>query len=229
QWGGTPHLPAPPPPLTPPPAAPPPPGAALAERLDGFRTAGSETRHRVLVAPPLAFGASGEHAHFPGTVSIGHEALRFVLVETVRSLALWAGRCLFVNGHGGNVPTLDAAVAQLRSEGHDVAWSGCAIPGGDAHAGRTETSLMLHLAPGTVRLHAAAPGNTLPIGSLMARLVAEGVRAVSPNGVLGDPTGATAAEGRALFDTMVTSAVDRVRAWHPDPRGRLAPPVPPRP
>src|SRR5687768_15106948 len=46
----------------------------------------------VLLAPTLAYGASGEHADFPGTVSIGHEALRAVLVEIVRSVSPWAGR-----------------------------------------------------------------------------------------------------------------------------------------
>ncbi|MFE9098890.1 mycofactocin biosynthesis peptidyl-dipeptidase MftE [Streptomyces sp. NPDC007264] len=187
---------------------------------------GPASEHRVLVAPALAFGASGEHAHFPGTVSIGREALRAVLVETVRSLALWAGRCVFVNGHGGNAPTLDGALAQMRTEQHDVAWLGCGTPGGDAHAGRTETSLMLHLAPHTVRLDAAAPGDTRPVGSLMGELIAGGVRAVSPNGVLGDPTGASAAEGAALFEAVVASAVDHVRAWRPDRRARLAPPAP---
>lgn len=70
-----------------------------------------------LVAPTLAYGASGEHAGFPGTVSLGHEALHAVIVETVRSLSLWAGRVVFVNGHGGNTATLDAALGALRAEG----------------------------------------------------------------------------------------------------------------
>ncbi|MFE6489761.1 mycofactocin biosynthesis peptidyl-dipeptidase MftE, partial [Streptomyces sp. NPDC057757] len=91
-----------------------------------------------LVAPALVYGASGEHAGFPGTVSIGHEALGAVIVEMVRSLSLWAGRVVLVNGHGGNVATLDVAVGRLRDEGHDVAWTDCDVPGGDAHAGRTE-------------------------------------------------------------------------------------------
>ncbi|MFE4956082.1 mycofactocin biosynthesis peptidyl-dipeptidase MftE [Streptomyces sp. NPDC056653] len=182
---------------------------------------------QVLLAPALAFGASGEHAHFPGTVSIGHEALRMVLIEMVRSLSLWAGRCLFVNGHGGNVATLDAAVAQLRAEGHDTAWLGCGVPGGDAHAGRTETSLMLHLAPDDVRLDAAAPGDTRPIAQLMPELATCGVRAVAPNGVLGDPSGANEREGRALLQTLTDTAVRRIQAWRPDPRGRLGePPAP---
>ncbi|MEV5845380.1 mycofactocin biosynthesis peptidyl-dipeptidase MftE [Streptomyces sp. NPDC051985] len=178
----------------------------------------------VLVAPTLAYGASGEHAHFPGTVSIGHEALRSVLVELVRSLSLWAGRVVFVNGHGGNTASLTAAVAQLRGEGHDVAWTACGVPGGDAHAGRTETSLMLHLAPQDVRIDAAVVGDTRPIAGLMPDLVAHGVRAISPSGVLGDPTGASPEEGGRLLDLMVSVTVRRVVDGSPDSRGHLTEP-----
>ncbi|WP_369254076.1 mycofactocin biosynthesis peptidyl-dipeptidase MftE [Streptomyces sp. R35] len=174
-----------------------------------------------LVAPPLAYGASGEHADFPGTVSIGHEALRAVLVELTRSLSLWAGRVVFVNGHGGNTATLDTALGLLRAEGHDVAWTGCGTPGGDAHAGRTETSLMLHLAPERVRLEAAVAGDTRPLAVLLPDLMARGVRAVSPSGVLGDPAGASAEEGRRALDVMVAAAVRRITAWTVDGRGRL--------
>lgn len=180
----------------------------------------------VVLAPTLAYGASGEHAGFPGTLSIGHEALHAVLVETVRSLSLWAGRVVFVNGHGGNVTTLDGACAQLRCEGHDVTWLGCAPPGGDAHAGRTETSVMLYLAPGDVRLSEAAPGDTRPLTELLPHLMAYGVRGVSPNGVLGDPTGATAEEGRALVEAMVCRAVRLVTGGRADARGRLVTAVP---
>ncbi|WP_081238353.1 mycofactocin biosynthesis peptidyl-dipeptidase MftE [Streptomyces viridosporus] len=179
----------------------------------------------VLLAPTIAYGASGEHADFPGTVSIGHDALRVLLVETVRSLSLWAGRVVLVNGHGGNVPTLDAAVGRLRDEGHDVAWLGCGTPGGDAHAGRAETSLMLHLAPADVRLPDAVAGETRPLASLMPELIARGVRAVSPSGVLGDPAGATAEEGRAALEAMVSAAVRRIAAGRTDHRGRLLGPA----
>ncbi|MFF5563220.1 mycofactocin biosynthesis peptidyl-dipeptidase MftE [Streptomyces sp. NPDC012623] len=179
-----------------------------------------------LVAPPLAYGASGEHADFPGTVSIGHEALHTVIVEVVRSLGRWARRVVFVNGHGGNVPTLDAALGQTRAEGHDAAWTGCDVPGGDPHAGRTETSLMLHLAPERVRLEAAVAGDVRPLPDLMPELMAHGVRAVSPSGVLGDPTGATAEEGRRMTETMVAGALRRITAHTVDNRGRLIDPVP---
>lgn len=183
-----------------------------------------------LVAPALVYGASGEHAGFPGTVSIGHEALRVVVVELTRSLSLWAGRVVFVNGHGGNTVTLDTAVAQLRAEGHDTGWTGCEVPDGDAHAGRTETSLLLHLEPERVRLADAVAGETRPLAVLLPELMARGVRAVSSSGVLGDPAGASAAEGCRTLDTMVAAAVRRITAWTADDRGRLTDPDPlPRP
>jgi creatinine amidohydrolase len=170
-----------------------------------------------LVAPLLAFGNSGEHAGFPGTVSIGHEALRLVLIEMVRSLGLWAERTVLVNGHGGNIRTLNDAVAQLRAEGHRVAWTGCDFPGGDAHAGRTETSVMLHVAPRDVAMESAVPGNTRHLEALMPELEKSGVRAVAPNGVLGDPTGANAQEGRRLMDALIATTVQRISALTVEP------------
>ena len=175
----------------------------------------------MLVAPALAYGASGEHEGFPGTLSIGHDALRAVLVELGRSAGRWAARLVFVNGHGGNLPTVADAVVQLRHEGRDAAWFGCGVPHGDAHAGRTETSMLLALAPGHVRLAEAAAGNTAPLAELLPGLRSGGVAAVSPNGVLGDPAGATAGEGERLLDGMARGLRAALSRWDPDPRGRL--------
>lgn len=165
----------------------------LAGRIGGWAT------------PAVSIGASGEHHGFPGVMSIGTSALRLVVVELVRSLSLWAGRVVLVNGHGGNVPAVTRAVDQLHVEGHAVSWVAC-VADGDAHAGRTETSLVLHLAPELVRKEHAEPGETRPLAEMLPDLVAHGVRWLSPNGVLGDPTGATAAEGAELFETMVETA-----------------------
>jgi creatinine amidohydrolase len=175
----------------------------------------------VLLAPALAYGASGEHEGFPGTVSIGTEALTGLLVEYGRSAGRWAGRVLIVNGHGGNLEALRVAVPLLRSEGRDVAWFPCGVAGGDAHAGRTETSLMLHVEPTWVVGDRAVPGVTTPIDALLPRLRAEGVRAVSPTGVLGDPSDASADEGAALLATMAGRLVAAARAWDVDGTGRL--------
>ncbi|GAA5145526.1 mycofactocin biosynthesis peptidyl-dipeptidase MftE [Pseudonocardia eucalypti] len=168
---------------------------------------GVAARMNALVAPAVAFGASGEHEAFPGTVSVGTQALRAVLVELGRSAGRWAPRLVFVNGHGGNVEALRGAVGLLRAEGRDARWWGCALPRDagfvqDGHAGRTETSLLLAIAPELVKLDSAAPGNTVPLAELLPAMRAHGVRAVSENGVLGDPTGASASEGRAMLAAL---------------------------
>ncbi len=174
-----------------------------------------------VVAPAIPYGASGEHEGFPGTVSLGTDALTTLLVEYGRSACRWAGRLLVVNGHGGNLDALRRAVPLLRAEGRDAAWHPCAVPGGDAHAGRTETSLLLHVEPAAVRTDRSVAGVTTPIGPLLPRLRAEGVRAVSPTGVLGDPAGATADEGARLLADLARRLAVAVDRWDAGEDGRL--------
>jgi mycofactocin precursor peptide peptidase len=175
----------------------------------------ADVRDDVLVAPALAYGASGEHAGFAGTLSIGTSALTHVLVELVRSADAFRGIVL-VAAHGGNRDAVDAAVELLTDECRFVlAWRPH-IGGGDAHAGRTETSLMLAL-DRSVDVDRAEAGATQPLGELMTRLVRGGVASVSANGVLGDPAGASAAEGHALFDALTADLVASVAAWLTDP------------
>ncbi len=171
-------------------------------------------RAGVGLAPAIAIGASGEHADFPGTLSIGHVALSTLLVELGRHASLHWPAMLLVNGHGGNAGAIRDALGKLRAEGRDghvwhagvrpamLAAAGVTLTA-DAHAGRVETSLMLALAPADVRLSDAAAGETRPLAEVMAGLRAGGVRRVSPNGVLGDPAGASAAEGESLLALMV--------------------------
>jgi len=120
-----------------------------------------------------------------------------------------------VSAHGGNADALDAVARRSRAEGDDVLVWRTELRGGDAHAGRTETSLLLALDPAAVHLERAECGRTEPLAVLLPRLRAEGVRAVSSNGVLGDPTGASAEEGRELLDEAVAQLTGAVRAhWH---------------
>jgi Creatinine amidohydrolase/NADH:flavin oxidoreductase / NADH oxidase family len=143
---------------------------------------------------------------------------------------------MLVSGDGGNAEPLQRAVATLQAEGRRVAaWSpqaemlpqGLAGPAGpagiadahagpagiaDAQAGRLETSMLLALAPATVRLDCAEAGDVRPLRELQPLLRAGGVRAVSPNGVLGDPAGASAAEGEAVLDALVACLVAAVDA-----------------
>jgi creatinine amidohydrolase len=104
----------------------------------------------------------------------------------------------------------------LATEGRDVLPWWPAVAGGDAHAGRTETSLLLALRPELVQVDRLAAGATEPLPALTARLRADGVRAVSPNGVLGDPLGADAAEGHELLATLADQLVAAVERWRAD-------------
>lgn len=177
--------------------------------------------HGCLLAPAIAYGASGEHQGFPGTVSIGTPTLTAVLLEYGRSACVWSARVVFVNGHGGNVDALRSATATLRGEGRDAAWISACRDAVDAHAGYTETSLLLHLWPDAVRIDRLAAGNTDPLADLMPRLRRGGVAAVSPSGVLGDPTTAAAADGARIFAGMVADCARRVQRWTPGPDGML--------
>lgn len=164
----------------------------------------------VIVAPAIAYGASGEHQGFPGTLSIGTAALTLVIVELVRSAGPEFSRIVVVNGHGGNFEAIGAATATLAHEQRPVdVWSPRLV-GGDTHAGRTETSLVLALDPTVVRLDRAEPGVTEPLAALLPALRAGGLAAVTPNGVLGDPTGASAEEGEVLLARMIAELAARL-------------------
>lgn len=177
---------------------------ALCDRLAAVRD--------VLVAPAVAFGSSGEHAGFAGTLSIGQAATELLLLELGRSAAETFRRLLFVSAHGGNAAPVARAVARLRAESRDVEvfrphWDG------DPHAGRPETALQLALRPAGVRMDRAAAGDRRPLGEVLPLLREGGVRAVSRTGVLGDPTTATATEGRMLLDTLTAGLVSQVDGW----------------
>ena len=220
-------------------------------------TAGLAARRAdVVVAPPVGYGSSGEHAGFAGTISIGQQALELTLLELGRSAAETFGHILFACAHGGNREPATRAVARLRGESVDAqVWMAGDAPAGvpdgggrsrggisgavtmrmlrfngrglsgrglngrgraparDAHAGRTETAIQLALDPGRVRLSRAEAGNRTPIAELMPLLRAAGVRAASGNGVLGDPSGASAAEGAGLLAALTEDLLAAVAAW----------------
>lgn len=169
--------------------------------------AASDGRGGVAVAPAVAIGASGEHAAFPGTLSIGTEALTAVVVELVRHASKDWEHVLLVNAHGGNAAALHAGLGVLHAEGRRCSLHHLTLPGGDAHAGRSETSLMLCLAPTRVRIEAIVAGEPRPVAELLPELRRDGVRAVSPNGVLGDPREATAVEGSRLLGDLVAGLI----------------------
>jgi mycofactocin precursor peptide peptidase len=163
----------------------------------------------VFVAPAIPYGSSGEHQAFPGTLSIGRQAVEHLLVELARSAAHTFKRCIFVSTHGGNEQPVARAVSRLLREEHRVvAW--CPRWEGDAHAGHIETSVMLALCPERVEFSRAVPGNKVPIGELMPFLRRRGIRDASPTGILGDPTKASAEEGRRLLEVAAHELRSRI-------------------
>ena len=160
------------------------------------------------VAPPLTITASGEHRGFAGTLSIGNAAMADLLVELVRS-ADWSQGVVFVNGHGGNAAAMARAADTLARESRRVLVWWPSVPGGDPHAGHVETSLMLALAPENVRRDRSVAG---PVPT-MAELARSGVRPLSASGVLGDPTTASAEEGRRVFASLAAQLTTAVTSW----------------
>jgi mycofactocin system creatininase family protein len=173
----------------------------------------------VAVGPALPYGASGEHADFPGTLVVRHDVLAELVVELVRSSRRSFAGVVVISAHGGNAEGLSLAEKRCRAEGDAMMVWTAVTSGGDAHAGRTETSMMLAIDEGSVRSHLAQPGCTEPLAVILPRLRAEGVRPVSSNGVLGNPEGANAAEGRALLDNMAGALAEAVVRWWPEREG----------
>ena len=165
------------------------------------------------LGPTITVSASGEHAGFPGTVSIGTDVTIQTFVEIGRS-ADWSNGVVFVNGHGGNAEAISAARTIITSEGRRALfWSPTAGADDDHHAGRTETSVLLYLDPNSVARDRLEAGNTQPIGELAATLRDGGVKSVSPNGVLGDPRDASADHGRQLFERWLGELESAIRSW----------------
>jgi creatinine amidohydrolase len=179
---------------------------ALARRLASLRT-------DLVVAPAVPYGSSGEHAGFPGTLSIGQTALELMLVELIRSADAFAG-VVIVSAHGGNAGAVRRAVDLLRYEGRRVrAWSPPSVDPADSHAGHTETSLLLALHPETVQAEQIQPGVRQPLDTLWPVLRRAGVGAVSPSGVLGDPTDASAGAGEDLLSEWTGALLRSLDGW----------------
>jgi len=196
----------------------------------------------VLVAPVLPIGCSDEHGGFAGLLSLEAETLAAVIVDCARRLAGWGvQRLVVLTTHGGNGRALALAEARLRRElpelkvwipdpaticGDGVAAvavaDGISLEAVGLHAGEGETSELLHMCPEQVRMDRAEPGHTGDMGAALTQLVAAGTRALSANGVVGDPTLADAGRGKRYLDVQaarygdvlaarIASAVDKSR------------------
>ena len=159
------------------------------------------------IAPTIAISASDEHVGFPGTLSTGTEPLVQSVVAICRSASWSLGVCI-VNGHGGNADALARISSALTYEKirHSI-WSLPSYDGSDMHAGHTETSVMLYVAPGKVQTDRIERGTVGDASGLVAQMRTSGVAGVSANGVLGDPTSATSVHGIAVMNLYSSSLI----------------------
>ncbi len=158
----------------------------------------------VVLAPAVPYGSSGEHAGFPGTLSIGQHATELLVLELLRSADAFAA-VLLVSGHGGNAGAVRRAVDTARAEGRNAHVWAPTGPADDSHAGHVETSVMLALRPDAVRHDRLAAGNTAPLPTLIDGLRSHGVAELSPTGVLGDPRSATPTQGHRTLAAWTES------------------------
>ena len=200
---------------------------ALADRLAG-------TLPNALVAPALPIGCSDEHQGFAGLLGLDHETLAAVIVDVAHRLAGWGVcRLVLLSAHGGNARALDLATARLAMAlpALDVVVLGGQASVSDAilgvaaadgiasdavglHAGDGETSEMLALRPDLVRMARVEPGHCGGMADLMPRLQRDGLRAVTPTGILGD---AGAADGSRGARYLAAQIEHYRQALAPDP------------
>jgi creatinine amidohydrolase len=195
--------------------------------------------------PPLYYGKSNEHWHFPGTITLSAETLLRVLHDVAESLYRAGFRKLvLLNAHGGQPQVLEIAARDLHLTHPDLmvfplfVW---AVPNcaGELltakelelgiHAGDAETSLMLSILPEQVRMDQAQAEfpQGLPTESWLtmegALPFAWVTRDLSASGVLGDPTVATAEKGDRLLESLtqgwVTVLEDIYRFRQPQTEG----------
>ena len=179
----------------------------------------------VLILPTTQVGKSTEHIAYPGTLTLEAETLTALWTEIGESVAR-AGlrKIVFLNAHGGQPQVVDIVARRLRARHGMVAlssgWWSVGFPDELApeaerrhgiHAGLVETAMMLHLAPGLVRMERAE--NFIPANATVAetyrRLRMVGpmqlgwmAQDLHPSGAAGDASAATAALGAAIVDAV---------------------------
>jgi len=189
-----------------------------------------------VVMPPIVVGASDEHAHFPGTISLSPEAMAAHLTAYGEALArAGIARWVIVNAHGGNVGMIESVAVSLRQR-FGLLIAKAYYPkfdpmpdGPDAHelkhglhGGQLETSLMSALEPETVNMSKATHFEMAHppwAGQAPLAWLAEDL---NPHGVAGRAGDASAKEGEALLQHYGTALAEVIAttAGHPLPAGR---------
>ncbi len=185
---------------------------------------------RTLIAPTIRVGCSSHHLAFPGTLSLRPETFEAICLDYCTSIARHGfARILLFSGHIGNFPVFRNMLIRLReSTGKHVhiaafcdqelwmsRWREAVSRGGGdpaavaGHADIAETSLMMKIRPESVRNNLFEPGHIGALSQQQLELVWQnGISSISPNGILGDPRGSTAAIGEICLDRIADLLVE---------------------
>ena len=189
----------------------------------------------VVVAPVVGFGYYPAFTEYAGSQHLRAETFQGLLFDLMDGLiGQGATAMALINTGVSTEPVvrlavraiyerhgLKPAVADLRALGR--ATDGLFAQKSGGHADERETSLMLAIAPGTVRMDKAVPDDTQP-GAAAATVFYQpgsltpgpaGGGGHSPTGALGDPSLATAEKGRALLTAITGELVDGLGALFP--------------
>jgi creatinine amidohydrolase len=203
----------------------------LAEAFTGRIVARWGEAYDLWRLPPIAIGLSREHGWAAGTLSLSVGGMTAIVRDLCREIAraLPALNLLFVNGHGGNRGILEALGREIRDDFglNAVALhlgalispiTGTGMP--EIHAGCDETSVMLALAPGLVRLERIGDLKNLPDGAAVGAAILDpavswpwssGDRRIADQGVIGDAKRASAEHGHAIVERVVDRAGEVLR------------------
>lgn len=167
-----------------------------------------------LVWPPVSYGHYPAFTDFPGSTSLSRGTFIALLRDIIGSIRRHSPKPLFIldTGISTIAPTAEAIAGMphvIHLQIHDgpryraIAQSLRQQKFG-SHADELETSRMLVIAPGRVRMDRARATPDGPIDGPLTR-------ANAPSGSYGDPTLASAAKGKALLDAMLDDLLEIMR------------------
>jgi creatinine amidohydrolase len=180
-----------------------------------------------LAAPAIRPGCSGHHMDFPGTITIPPETLMDLIRSYCRSLDAHGFEHLaLLPTHGGNFAPVNTVAPEIAREIEadvialadlpemmELMNAGLRAAGIEyqepvIHAGAAETAIVLAVREDLVRTEALEAGYEGEVS--VSRILSDGFKSVSENGVLGDPRESSPEAGRAILERITDVYVERI-------------------
>ncbi len=179
-------------------------------------------RAEVVVAPLVNYHFYPAFVEYPGSVSLRLETARDLLIDICRSLGAFGPQRFYVLNTGvSTLRALKPAAEMLANDGIILHYTdllkvlgpiehAIAEQDGGTHADEIETSMLLAIAPETVKMARATRDYHPGPGPLTRTLGNPGV--YSPTGIYGDATLATAEKGRRVLEVLVAGICEDIDA-----------------